>query len=146
MATTPNGLPYPVGTDRVMDGDDAIRALALGVDNGTEVTTNITLLAAGGSGVATFRRRNGWIEIVLNTTGANVPTGSGGALIAAAGAIPANQRPANNQTAYGFGNGGGTTILWITVQADGSIGCAHVAASAVNVVRARCVYVPAGAA
>jgi len=28
MATTPNGLPYPVGTDRVMDGDDAIKALA----------------------------------------------------------------------------------------------------------------------
>lgn len=29
MATkTANGFPYPVGTDRVMDGDDAIRALA----------------------------------------------------------------------------------------------------------------------
>lgn len=28
MATTPTGLPYPVGTDRVVDGDNAIRALA----------------------------------------------------------------------------------------------------------------------
>ena len=28
MATTASGLPYPVGTDRVMDGDDAIKALA----------------------------------------------------------------------------------------------------------------------
>jgi hypothetical protein len=28
MATTASGYPYPVGTDRVMDGDDAIHALA----------------------------------------------------------------------------------------------------------------------
>lgn len=32
MATTTNGLPYPVGTDRVMDGDDAIKALAEALD------------------------------------------------------------------------------------------------------------------
>lgn len=30
-ATTPNGLPYPLGTDRVMDGDDAIKALATAI-------------------------------------------------------------------------------------------------------------------
>lgn len=29
MALTPGGLPYPVGTDKVVDGDDAIKALAL---------------------------------------------------------------------------------------------------------------------
>jgi hypothetical protein len=29
MATTAGGLPYPVGTDKVVDGDDAIKALAL---------------------------------------------------------------------------------------------------------------------
>lgn len=28
MGTTPNGLPYPEGTDLVMEGDDAIKALA----------------------------------------------------------------------------------------------------------------------
>jgi hypothetical protein len=28
MATTANGLPYPVGTDKVVNGDDAIKALA----------------------------------------------------------------------------------------------------------------------
>lgn len=32
MATTGKGYPYPVGTDRVMDGDDAIKALAEAVD------------------------------------------------------------------------------------------------------------------
>jgi hypothetical protein len=43
-ATTPTGWPYPEGTDRVMDGDDAIHALASRLD---------TLLGYGiASGVA----------------------------------------------------------------------------------------------
>src|SRR5262245_8593149 len=41
MATTTKGFPYPVGTDRVMDGDDAIKALAEAVDS------KIGVLAAG---------------------------------------------------------------------------------------------------
>src|SRR4051812_29460424 len=32
MATTPNGVPYPLGTDHVVDGDDAIHALATFLD------------------------------------------------------------------------------------------------------------------
>lgn len=32
MGTTPKGYPYPEGTDLVMDGDDAIQALAEAVD------------------------------------------------------------------------------------------------------------------
>jgi hypothetical protein len=32
MATTSTGKPYPLGTDKVVDGDDAIKALALAVD------------------------------------------------------------------------------------------------------------------
>lgn len=32
MATTTNGLPYPLGTDLVVNGDDAIKALAEKVD------------------------------------------------------------------------------------------------------------------
>lgn len=31
-ASTPHGYPYPLGTDRVMDGDDAIHNLATAVD------------------------------------------------------------------------------------------------------------------
>lgn len=31
-STTSKGYPYPVGTDRVMDGDDAIKSLAEKVD------------------------------------------------------------------------------------------------------------------
>lgn len=32
MATTPKGYPYPTGTDRVVDGDNAIQALATAID------------------------------------------------------------------------------------------------------------------
>lgn len=32
MATTAHGYPYPLGTDRVMDGDDVIHSLADKVD------------------------------------------------------------------------------------------------------------------
>lgn len=32
-ATTPKGFPYPEGTDRLMDGDNAIQALAEAVDD-----------------------------------------------------------------------------------------------------------------
>jgi hypothetical protein len=40
-ANTAKGYPYPVGTDRVMDGDDAIKNLA------EAVTTRAGTLAAG---------------------------------------------------------------------------------------------------
>lgn len=51
MATTPGGLPYPVGTDFVVNGDDAIHALALGVD--TKVSGDIQrgTIAVAASGV-----------------------------------------------------------------------------------------------
>lgn len=43
MATTPKGYPYPVGTDRVMDGDDAIKALAEAVDSDALYTRATTV-------------------------------------------------------------------------------------------------------
>ncbi len=45
---TAKGYPYPVGTDRVMDGDDAIKALATAVD---------TISGASASGI---------VNVVLN--------------------------------------------------------------------------------
>jgi hypothetical protein len=44
MATTPEGLPYPSGTDKVVDGDDAIHALAVGA--GTTFMLPVALNAA----------------------------------------------------------------------------------------------------
>lgn len=42
-SNTPKGYPYPLGTDRVTDGDDAIHNLATAVD---------TLLGVAASGIA----------------------------------------------------------------------------------------------
>ena len=43
-ANTPRGYPYPLGTDRVMDGDDAIGSLASAVDTrlGVSASGSIT--------------------------------------------------------------------------------------------------------
>lgn len=51
--TSPKNLPYPLGTDRVMDGDDMIRKLAQSVDNmvqGGQISPNIV---TGGTAVQT---------------------------------------------------------------------------------------------
>ena len=40
-ATTPRGYPYPLGSDRVMDGDDSIHDLATAID------TRLGAMAAG---------------------------------------------------------------------------------------------------
>jgi len=52
MATTANGVPYPLGTDLVRDGDDAIKALAQWVDDmqNTRVRLYRTALFAVASG------------------------------------------------------------------------------------------------
>lgn len=52
MASTPKGYPYPVGTDRVADGDDAIKSLAEFVDVrlGLAASGFFTSAAAASSG------------------------------------------------------------------------------------------------
>ena len=51
-ATTPHGYPYPVGTDRLMDGDNAIQALAEAVDSKLGVAAaGSVAYPAGGAGI-----------------------------------------------------------------------------------------------
>ena len=54
-ANTPKGYPYPLGTDRLMDGDDAIHALATAIDTnlGAAAAGIASLPAPSGAGVAT---------------------------------------------------------------------------------------------
>lgn len=55
-ANTPNGVPYPLGTDRLSDGDDAIHNLALWVDDAWNTRARIYKNAAAqtlASGTAT---------------------------------------------------------------------------------------------
>jgi len=60
MANTAKGYPYPVGTDRVMDGDDAIHSLAtavetlLGVAASGSVVVTLTTGAFTGNTAVTF--------------------------------------------------------------------------------------------
>jgi hypothetical protein len=53
MATTSKGYPYPVGTDRVADGDDAIKALAEAVNSDALITRATTVGHSLPAGVAT---------------------------------------------------------------------------------------------
>lgn len=54
--TTTHGLPYPIGTDRVMDGDNAMQALAEAVDAAVWAGTG----APGPPGV--------WVNVAATTT------------------------------------------------------------------------------
>lgn len=92
MATTPNGLPYPVGTDKVVDGDDAIKALALFLDPSygpwtpyTPAFTNLTATL-----VAARYQLRGKLAVVQGlATLTAVPTTTGYVSLPA-GAIPSN--------------------------------------------------------
>jgi hypothetical protein len=51
-ANTPKGYPYPLGTDRVMDGDDSIHSLATAVDSRLGVAcagTGVINVTTGGT-------------------------------------------------------------------------------------------------
>jgi hypothetical protein len=49
MALTPGGLPYPTGTDKVVDGDNAIKALAEAID--ARVTGGLLVAVTGADGM-----------------------------------------------------------------------------------------------
>lgn len=57
-ATTPHGLPYPLGTDRVADGDDAIHNLATALDR-------VAGTAAGTSGIPISAASLGSVAVTL---------------------------------------------------------------------------------
>jgi hypothetical protein len=54
MANTPKGYPYPVGTDRVADGDNVIQALAEKVDGSLGLAAGgLVTITPSGAGAAT---------------------------------------------------------------------------------------------
>lgn len=70
MANTTGGLPYPVGTDFVVDGDNAIRALAEALDRRVAYGGSARAYAsAGSSGYGTS-----YISIPYNTLDYSYPT------------------------------------------------------------------------
>jgi hypothetical protein len=77
-STTANGLPYPVGTDRVMDGDNAIQALAEAIDAAALFAGNTGVLTAAAAGftpasgitglTGSCLRRNGVVAVSFSFT------------------------------------------------------------------------------
>lgn len=117
-STTTNGLPYPVGTDRVMDGDNAIQALAEAIDTKALFTGDtgvITPAAAGFVVVAgqcanltgNVRRRNGVVAIdfIFNLVNA---WGAGDVANTAVITIPAGYLPSVRTSLVCAGNGPGS--------------------------------------
>jgi hypothetical protein len=63
--TTPNGLPFPTGEDRVMDGDNAIEALARAIDTKALLSGDsgdVSPATAGFVVVAPFTALSGWMR------------------------------------------------------------------------------------
>ena len=88
--TTPLAFPYPTGTDRVMDGDNAMQALAEKIDDYLAGASN-----AFPGGVA--RRRGGTVHVELNHIVGGT-TAAGGVLAV----LPAGYFPAANGYFYGI--------------------------------------------
>jgi hypothetical protein len=76
MATTAHGYPYPVGTDRVMDGDDVIAALAAAIE------TKLGSIASGQATVPITTVNVLATVVVTLPVGRFIPAGSGGGVLA----------------------------------------------------------------
>jgi hypothetical protein len=127
VGTTTNGLPYPEGSDRVADGDNAIRALAEAVDKKAVygVDTGFISLASAGFVVAssnwaslsgTCRRRNGFVAIAGSIVN-KVAIGGGNITNLSMIVVPAGWRPYLNSPLssmsagpghFSYASGGGT--------------------------------------
>ena len=76
MATTANGLPYPIGTDAVVQGDDAIGALAGALDRRSyghrleHRSVAVTPNAAGGWGITYARPFASTPDVIVVCTSA----------------------------------------------------------------------------
>ena len=113
-STTSKGLPYPLGTDRVMDGDDQIRKLAQGVQNYVQSgTLAIPITAADTATNATLVFPVAYAAPPNVTATANTGPPSGNAYQAVwIGATTAADVVINAKRA---GASAGFTVTWIAV-------------------------------
>jgi hypothetical protein len=78
-STTTHGLPYPVGTDLIMNGDNAMQALAEAVDTALMADTGTLTAAAGGftagagftALTGSVRKRSGLVSAQFTLTTSN---------------------------------------------------------------------------
>lgn len=110
MGTTVNGLPFPEGTDRVADGDNAMKALAEEIDAKALFTGDTGWLSAAAAGfvpasanwinlTGTCRRRNGLVAVNFGIT-SKVAIGSGNITNIGYITVPAGWRPYLNSPVH----------------------------------------------
>src|SRR5262245_5861821 len=78
--TTTKNLPYPLGTDRVMDGDDIIKGLANAVDNMVQaqaLSLNVVTANTPASVVVTFPVAYGSAPFVMLSMMTNATPAAG---------------------------------------------------------------------
>jgi hypothetical protein len=116
---TPLGFPYPLGTDRLSDGDDVIRALATAIDGHTGV------LASGLAQVATVGGTTGTLAVTFPAGRFTLPPNVVCTInFGAFGTLSASYAGATAVTNTGFianvartGGGSGTLgVFWIASQ------------------------------
>lgn len=116
MGGTIGGLPYPTGTDRVVDGDNAIQALATAVDkNPRSVVANVgdftpgTGWAALGSGIR-YIAINGWVWLYGRASRASGTSTSIGTIPTAYGPPETFRIQGSNGIVVAISGGGNITV------------------------------------
>ena len=121
VTAAPWSIPYPTGTDRVADGDNAIQAVAdrmnaLLAQNlvGAPVPVTNVPTVGGFAGVVTYAARAGVVTLNVNPTKASW---AGGDLVAT---VPAPYRPPMALFMCGYKLSSGNPCV-MTVRPDGNI-------------------------
>lgn len=111
------GYPYPVGTDRVMDGDDAIAALATAIENHTAGAD--AACVAGASIVLNVGRvyRRGPLGLLVFNALANANVAANATFLT----IPAGYRPLAQWRGAAFHAGG--SVALVVASLDGTVTC-----------------------
>jgi hypothetical protein len=117
-ANTAKGYPYPLGTDRVMDGDDSIKALAEAVDvhlgraaSGVATTPVSSALNAPVTVAVTFPvgRFSAPPQVNVTAVGANPAWSTGIAATATTGGVTLT-------AAKVYGGNAAASLAWVAVQ------------------------------
>lgn len=119
--TSPLSFPFPTGTDRVMDGDDAIKALAEKVDDylapsGTVTPVGISSLNGWGVASTTIRRFGPFVVMHFDVTKASWVASEG------IGVVPTGYRPGGTASwLFGAVVGASGGMSSVSVAWDGTI-------------------------
>jgi hypothetical protein len=114
--TTSLALPYPVGTDRVMDGDNAMQALAERLD---AVIAGTTGIISPGAGLTILSDNRVWRRATMCGFPIKWSVTAPFAAAASVGSVPAGFRPPVDWSIVCYQ--GPSQVATLTVRANGNI-------------------------